>query len=78
MFLGFSVKQTKFYRIGKNLTFYNSFIKKDDLTNLFACYFEVEFPEENDEFYISLTHPYTYSRLNSLLNDLRLIKNAQI
>ncbi len=61
MFLGYSVKKKQFFRIGKNLTFYNSFIKKDDLTNLFSCYFEHEFPEDQDEYYIALTYPYSYS-----------------
>ena len=78
MFLGYSVKQSKFFRVGKNLTFYNSFIKKEDLTNLYSCYFELEFPEDNDEYYLSLTHPYTYSRLNSLLNEIRLTTHSQI
>lgn len=68
MFLGYSSKMGRFFRIGKNLTFYNSFVKKEDMTNLYSCYFQMEFPESDDEYYISLTYPYTYSRLNSLLN----------
>ena len=41
------------------------------MTNLYSCYFQMEFPEDNDEYYLSLTHPYTYSRLNSLLDQIR-------
>ena len=50
------------------------------MTNLYSCFFQLEFPEENDEFYISLTHPYTYSWLNSLLDQIWLIsfENIQI
>lgn len=75
MFLGYSVKLKKFFWIGKNLTFYNSFIKKDDMTNLYSCYFELDFPEKNDEYYISLTYPYTYSRIMNLVWEIGEIKN---
>lgn len=67
----FSKKKNRFFRCGSKILYNSNFLKKKNNTYYSTLSYEIEFPEDHDEVYLSMCFPYTVSRLDSLLSYLQ-------
>lgn len=66
--IGYSQQKDQFYRLGYD--FYNQVdtSKKKEKSGYCTFGFTIKFPCDFDSIYLSMNYPYTYSRMNSLLD----------
>ena len=63
----FSKKRNRFFRGGSKILYCSNFLKKKNNTYYSTLSIEIQFPENDDEVYVSMSFPYTVSKLDSLL-----------
>jgi hypothetical protein len=55
-------------RAGENIFYYSNFYKKKNNTNYSTLSFDITFPEDADSVYLSMSYPYTLSKINNMIN----------
>lgn len=63
----YSTKRGRFMRAGTNIFYYSNFYKKKNNTNYSTLSFDICFPEDADSVYISMSFPYTLSKINHMI-----------